>query len=58
MLNAFGVYAGVIGLVMVVWFFHVGFLVKRILKEQQETNRILRQLGAAGAGPGTAPKAS
>lgn len=58
MLNAFGVYAGVIGLVMIVWFFHVGFLVKKILKEQQETNRILRQLANAGSGPGAAPKTS
>ena len=58
MLQAFGVYSSVVGLVMVIWFIHVGFLVKKVLKEQQETNRILRQLGNTGLGAGAAPKTS
>jgi hypothetical protein len=49
MLQIFGVYSSIIGLVMVLWFIHVGFLVKKILKETQETNRLLRE--AAGAKP-------
>ena len=57
MLEAFGAYAAVVGLVLVMWFIHVGFLVKKILKEQQETNRILRQLCSAGSGLGTDSKA-
>jgi undecaprenyl pyrophosphate phosphatase UppP len=44
MLIGFGVYAGAVGLVLTMWLFHVGFLVKKILKEQRETNRLLQQL--------------
>ena len=44
MLIGFGVYAGAVGLVLTMWLFHVGFLVKTILKEQRETNRLLQQL--------------
>lgn len=44
MLIGFGVYAGAVGLVLTMWFFHVGFLVKKILNEQRETNRLLQQL--------------
>jgi hypothetical protein len=58
MLQAFGMYAAFVGLAMVVWFIHVGFLVKKILKEQQETNRALRQLCNAGAGLAASPKTS
>jgi hypothetical protein len=47
MLNAFGVFAGAVGLAVVVWFFYVGFLVKKIVKEQAETNRLLRNLAPA-----------
>ena len=43
MLIGFGVYAGAVGLVLTLWLFHVGFLVKKILKEQRETNRLLQQ---------------
>jgi hypothetical protein len=50
MLAAFGAYAAFVGLVLVLWFIHVGFLVKKVLKEQQETNRLLRQLSSAGSG--------
>jgi hypothetical protein len=50
MLSGFGIFGGFIGVVLCVWFFHVGFLVKKVLKEQQETNRALRQIGAAGLG--------
>ena len=43
MLIGFGVYAGAVGLVLTMWLFHVGFLVKKILNEQRETNRLLQQ---------------
>jgi hypothetical protein len=49
MLSGFGIFAGGVGVVMCMWFIHVGFLVKKLLKEQQETNRILRQLSSAGS---------
>jgi hypothetical protein len=58
MLQIFGVYSSIIGLVMVLWFIHVGFLVKKVLKEQQETNRLLRQLTSAGSGAATVSKAA
>jgi hypothetical protein len=48
MLQAWGVYGALVGFVLVVWFIHVGFLVKKVLKEQQETNRLLHQLANAG----------
>jgi hypothetical protein len=47
MLNAFGIFSGAVGLVLIVWFFNLGFLVRKVLKEQQETNRLLRHLGNA-----------
>jgi hypothetical protein len=50
MLSGFGICGGFVGVVMCVWFIHVGFLVKKVLKEQQETNYILRQMGTAGSG--------
>jgi len=56
MLQIFGFYSSIIGLVMVLWFIHVGFLVKKVLKEQQETNRLLRQLTSAGSGVATDSK--
>lgn len=49
-LSGFGIFGGAVGAVLVVWFIHVGFLVKKILKEQQETNRLLRHLGNAAPG--------
>ena len=42
MLSAFGVFGGAVGLAVVLWFFYMGFLLKRVVKEQQETNRLLR----------------
>jgi hypothetical protein len=47
MLSGFGIFGGAVGAVLAVWFIHVGFVVKKVLKEQQETNRLLRQLGNA-----------
>jgi hypothetical protein len=58
MANGFGIYDGVVGTIMCMWFIHVGFLVKKLLKEQQETNRILRQMGAVGSDPRTTSKAA
>jgi hypothetical protein len=45
MLNIFGQYGGIIGLVVIIWVFYVGFLVKKLVKVQEETNRLLRNLG-------------
>jgi hypothetical protein len=56
MLSGFGIFGGFIGVVMCIWFIHVGFLVKQVLKEQQETNYILRQMGIAGSGLGIVSK--
>lgn len=58
MLSAFGYFAGAVGFVLVVWFIHVGFIVKKVLREQQETNRLLGQLGSAASSLGVSPKAS
>ena len=52
MLQAFGVYSALVGFVLVIWFIHVGFLVKKVLKEQQETNRLLQQLASGGGSKG------
>ena len=49
MLQAWGIYSALVGFAMVVWFIHVGFLVKKVLKEQRETNRLLQQLANAGS---------
>lgn len=48
MLHGFGMFEGAVGLVLVVWLFDMGFVLKKMLKEQQETNRLLRSLGSAG----------
>ena len=56
MLTAYGPYSVIFELVLVVWFFYLGFLVKRVIKEQQETNRLLRTSGNAGSGSATSQK--
>ncbi len=53
MLAQYGPYGVVFALVLVVWFFYLGFLLKRMIREQQETNRLLRG-GSSGAS--AAPK--
>ncbi|MGO8818713.1 MAG: hypothetical protein ACLQVG_29060 [Terriglobia bacterium] len=58
MTSGFGIFGGAVGIVMCMWFIHVGFLVKKLLKEQVETNRILRQMGAASPSAGSANKAA
>ena len=58
MTSGFGIFGGAVGVIMCLWFVHVGFLVKKLLKEQMETNRILRQMGAGGPGVGTTTKAA
>jgi hypothetical protein len=49
MLQAFGYYGAIVGLLIVIEFFHVGFKISKIYTEQQETNRLLRQLVGAGS---------
>jgi hypothetical protein len=44
MSNGFGIFEGAVSVVMCMWFIHVGFMVKRLLKESLETNRVLRQM--------------
>ena len=56
MLNGYGPYSVIFQLVLVVWFFYLGFLLKKVIKEQQETNRLLRTSGNAGSGPATTQK--
>lgn len=56
MLSGFGIFGGAVGVVMSIWFVHVGFLVKKMLKEVQETNRLLRQMGNAGPALGAGSK--
>ena len=55
MLNAFGPFGAVIGLVLVLWFFYIGFLIKIAIKELRETNRLLAIIAKpdapAAAGP-------
>ena len=58
MLSGFGIYGGAVGAVMCVLFIHVGFLVKKLLKEQQQTNRLLCQIGPSGLGLKVVPKAA
>jgi len=58
MLSAFGVCGSAVGALLCMWFIHVGFLVKKLLKEQQETNSILRQMGTAVPGLAIVPKAA
>jgi hypothetical protein len=50
MLGAFGVCASGVGLMCVIWFFYMGFMIKRVIKELQETNRLLRSSGAQAPG--------
>jgi hypothetical protein len=57
MLNGFGIYGTAVQVVMVLWFFYLGFLVKKVIKEQQETNRLLAKLANAGAVKETAKAA-
>jgi hypothetical protein len=58
MVNGFGIFSGAVEVVVCVWFIHVGFLVKKLVKEQQETNRLLRQMSAAGSSLGSVSKAA
>jgi hypothetical protein len=50
MLSGFGIFAGSVGVILSMWFIHVGFIIKKLLKEQQETNRLLGQMVSAGSG--------
>ena len=52
MLSGFGIFSGAVEVVICVWFIHVGFLVKKLVKEQQETNRLLRQMNCRRFKPG------
>jgi hypothetical protein len=45
MLTGFGIFEGAVGVILAMWFIHIGFIVKKILKELQETNRLLGQSG-------------
>lgn len=58
MTSGFGIFGGAVGVVMCAWFIHVGFLVKKLLREQVETNRILRSMSAAGPAVGSTTKAA
>lgn len=58
MVSGFGVFGGAVGIVMCMWFIHVGFLVKKTLKEQQETNRLLRQMATGGSSVAAVSKAA
>jgi len=53
MLSGFGIYGTAVQVVVVLWIFYVGFLVKKVVKEQQETNRLLANLANAGAAKAT-----
>jgi hypothetical protein len=48
MFSGFGIYGTAVEVAAVLWFFYLGFLVKKIVREQQETNRLLSNLGSAG----------
>jgi hypothetical protein len=58
MLTGFGIFEGAVGVILAMWFIHVGFLIKKLLKEQQETNRLLGQMVSGGSGAGTASKSA
>jgi hypothetical protein len=58
MLTGFGIFAGAVGVILSMWIIHVGFIVKRILKEQQETNRLLAQLNGTGSAVGVSSKSA
>jgi hypothetical protein len=47
MLAQYGGYGIMFGGVLVVWFFYMGFLLKRVVREQQETNRLLKTLAGS-----------
>ncbi len=53
MLSGFGIYGTAVQVVVVLWIFYVGFLVKKVVKEQQETNRLLANLANASAAKAT-----
>lgn len=56
MLSGYGIFEGAVGVIMSLWFIHVGFMIKKLLKEQEETNRILRQMNSAGSTPAAGTK--
>ena len=59
MLTGFGIFEGAVGVILTMWFIHVGFLIKKLLKEQQETSRLLGQMVSGGSGTGAAsPKSA
>jgi len=58
MLSGFGIFEGAVGVIMSLWFIHVGFMIKKLLKEQEETNRLLRQMGSAGSSPAAGAKSA
>lgn len=58
MLTGFGIFAGAVGVILSLWFIHVGFIIKKILKEQKETNRLLAQLSNAGASVAVSSKSA
>jgi hypothetical protein len=58
MTSGFGIFEGAVGVIMSLWFIHVGFLIKKMLKEQQETNRLLRQMGNAAPASAAGPKSA
>ena len=56
MLSGYGPYSIIFQLVLVIWFFYLGFLVKKVVKGQEETNRLLRNSGGAGSSPASGQK--
>lgn len=56
MLSGYGPYSIIFQLVLVVWFFYLGFLVKKVVSEQQETNRLLRNSGGTGSSTASGQK--
>jgi len=58
MLTGFGIFGGAVGVILAMWFIHVGFLIKKLLKEQQETNRLLGQMVSGGSAPAAGSKSA
>ena len=58
MLTGFGIFSGAVGVILAMWFIHVGFLIKKLVKEQQETNRLLGQMVGGGSATGAASKSA
>lgn len=58
MLTGFGIFGGAVGVILAMWFIHVGFLIKKLLKEQQETNRLLGQMVSGGSVPAAGSKSA